>query len=238
MPDLSAWTPRPLPQPVTLEGRFMRVVPYRRGDHLEALWAAFGGHAINDRLAYFAQPDFGGIGDFDIWLTACQAAGWVTELFQSTDGGAILGMANFMRADPVNGVVEVGGVAHTLAMARTPLSTEAHYLMARHAFEDLGYRRYEWKCHNENAASKATARRLGFTFEGVFRQHMISKGENRDTAWFSMIDGEWPLLKAAFEAWLSPDNFDEAGGQRRKLEDLRLALAPAFSDDHAVDAAQ
>ena len=92
-------------------------------------------------------------------------------------------------------------------MARSPLSTEVHYLMAKHVFEDLGYRRYEWKCDNSNEASKRTANRLGFTFEGVFRQHMISKRANRDTAWFSMIDSEWPLLNAAFEAWLSPDNF-------------------------------
>ncbi|OLP57382.1 GNAT family N-acetyltransferase [Rhizobium rhizosphaerae] len=225
MSDLSNWTPRPSPQPITLEGRFVRLLPYDRAVHLAALWEAFGGLEINARLIYFAQPDFAGIEDFDRWLTACQAGGWVTELFQSVETGALVGMANYMRADPANGVVEVGGVAHTLAMARSPLSTEAHYLMARHVFDDLGYRRYEWKCNNDNAPSKATALRLGFTFEGVFRQHMLSKGGNRDTAWFSMIDGEWPLIKAAFEAWLAPENFDAEGRQIRRLEEIRAQLA-------------
>ena len=104
-------------------------------------------------------------------------------------------------------------------------STELHYLMAKHVFDDLGYRRYEWKCHNENEASKVTARRYGFTFEGVFRQHVISRGANRDTAWFSMIDSEWPVIKAAFEAWLAPENFDADGKQKRKLEDIRTEIA-------------
>ena len=106
-------------------------------------------------------------------------------------------------------------------MAKSPASTEAQYLLAAHVFDTLGYRRYEWKCHNGNEPSKRAARRLGFVFEGVFRQHMISKGENRDTAWFSMIDKEWPVLRTAFEAWLDPANFDENGRQKRRLEELR-----------------
>ncbi|RYE53147.1 MAG: N-acetyltransferase, partial [Rhizobiaceae bacterium] len=113
---------------------------------------------------------------------------------------------------------------HGLAMARSPLSTEVHYLMARHVFDDLGYRRYEWKCDNGNAASKVTAVRLGFSFEGVFRKHMLSRGKNRDTAWFAMINDEWPRIRAAFEAWLDPDNFNADGSQKRKLEDIRDAL--------------
>jgi len=134
-----------------------------------------------------------------------------------------------MRPDPKYGVVEVGSVAHGPTVQRSPLTTEVHYLMARHVFEDLGYRRYEWKCHNENEPSRRAAIRYGFSYEGIFRQHMISKGANRDTAWFSMIDGEWPLLKQAFETWLSPDNFDRDGGQRRRLEDIRA--------EHAKEAA-
>ncbi len=102
-----------------------------------------------------------------------------------------------------------------------PAATEAFFLFARHAFDDLGYRRYEWKCNDRNGPSKRAAERFGFSFEGVFRQHMIVKGENRDTAWFSMLDTEWPALRAAFEAWLDPSNFDEAGRQRRRLEDIR-----------------
>ncbi|KQS89633.1 MULTISPECIES: GNAT family N-acetyltransferase [unclassified Rhizobium] len=225
MSDLANWKPRPAPQPVTLEGRYVSIRPCDRAAHLEALWQAFGGLDINTRLQYFAQDDFGGIEDFDTWLTAVQKSGWVTEVFVDKASGEVVGLANYMRPDPANGVVEVGGVAHSFAMARSPLSTEVHYLMAKHAFEDLGYRRYEWKCDNRNEASKKTAVRLGFSFEGVFRQHMLSKRANRDTAWFSMIDKEWPLLNAAFEAWLSPDNFNADGTQKRRLEDIRAALA-------------
>jgi RimJ/RimL family protein N-acetyltransferase len=225
MRDLKNWSGCPAPQPVTLEGRYVRIEPYHRAKHLDALWQAFGGLNINARLQYFSQDDFRGVEDFDAWLTGVQKTGWVTEVFYDKATGDVVGMANYMRPDPANGVVEVGGVAHSLAMARSPLSTEVHYLMAKHAFEDLGYRRYEWKCDNRNEASKRTANRLGFTFEGVFRQHMISKRENRDTAWFSMIDGEWPLLNAAFEAWLLPDNFSGDGTQKRKLEDIRAELA-------------
>ncbi|MFN4207414.1 MAG: GNAT family N-acetyltransferase [Agrobacterium albertimagni] len=225
MRDLSSFKGCAAPQPVRLEGRFVVVEPFDRAAHLEALWTGLGGMEINSLLTYFTQPDFNGIEDFDAWLAAVQKGGWVTEVFSDKATGKAVGMANYMRPDPANGVVEVGGVAHGPAMSRSPLATEAHYLLARHVFDDLGYRRYEWKCHNENGPSKVTAKRYGFSFEGVFRQHMLSKGKNRDTAWFSMIDSEWPLIRAAFEAWLSPENFDEAGRQRRRLEDLRSELA-------------
>ncbi|MCM2290806.1 GNAT family N-acetyltransferase [Allorhizobium sp. BGMRC 0089] len=222
MQDLSQYKVE-APSPVTLEGRFVRIIPYDRAIHLQALWDAFGGLEINPTLDYFSQPYFKGIEDFDLWLQGVQKGGWLTHVFIDKAKDAVVGMANYMRADPLNGVVEVGGVAHSAAMKRSPLSTEAHYLMARHVFEGLQYRRYEWKCDNRNEPSKITAARYGFTFEGVFRQHMISKGRNRDTAWFSMIDTEWPGLKAAFEAWLSPENFDAAGQQRQRLEDIRAA---------------
>ncbi len=225
MTDLTNWQPRPAPEPVTLEGRFVRVIPYQPEEHLNALWDAFGGLAINQLLAYFACPDFHTVEEFGAWSDSVIKAGWLREVFVSKQTGEVLGMAHYMRADPANGVVEVGGVAHGPAMARTPMSTEVHYLMARHVFEDLGYRRYEWKCHNENEASKRTAERYGFTFEGIFRQHTISRGENRDTAWYSMIDKEWPTLAAAFEAWLSPENFDSEGQQRRTLEEIRRERA-------------
>lgn len=227
MRDLANWTACPAPQPVTIEGRCVRVEPYDRAAHLEALWHdAFGCLAINPLLKYFTQDDFTGIEDFGAWLSAVQTkSGWITEVFRDRATGKVVGMANYMRADAANGVVEVGGVAHGLAMARSALSTEAHYLMARHVFEDLGYRRYEWKCHSENQPSRTAALRLGFTFEGIFRQHMISKHANRDTAWYSIIDREWPLIRTAFESWLSPDNFDGEGHQRRRLEDIRAELS-------------
>ena len=227
MRDLADWKGCPAPKPVLIEGRYVVLEPYDRAKHLEALWNdAFGGMAINPLLKYFTQDDFAGIEDFDAWLSTVQGkSGWITEVFRDKATGKVVGLANYMRADPANGVVEVGGVAHGPAMARSPLSTEAHYLMARHVFEELGYRRYEWKCHSENEPSRKAAKRLGFTFEGIFRQHMISKRANRDTAWFSMIDGEWPLIKAAFERWLSPDNFDGGGRQKWRLEEIRAELA-------------
>lgn len=225
MRDLSQFKGCPAPTPVTLEGRYLVVEPYERDKHLKALWDGLGEMGINPLLLYFTNNDFAGIEDFDRWLEACATkANWLIHVFRDKKSGSICGMASYMRADPANGVVEVGGVAHGALMARSPLATEAHYLMARHVFEDLGYRRYEWKCHNDNEPSKASARRYGFTYEGLFRQHMLSKGQNRDTAWFSMIDGEWPLLKAAFEAWLDPANFDAQGKQIAKLEDIRSSL--------------
>lgn len=225
MRDLSTFKGCPAPKPVRLEGRFVTVEPYDKATHLQALWDGLGGMGINPLLTYFTQPDFAGIEDFGTWLDGVRSNwGWVPHVFRDKQTGKIVGMASYMRADPANGVVEVGAVAHGPAMSRTPLSTEAHYLMARHVFDDLGYRRYEWKCHNENVPSRMTAERYGFTFEGVFRQHMLSKGKNRDTAWFSMTDGEWPVIKAAFEAWLSPGNFTEDGRQIHKLEDIRADL--------------
>ncbi len=226
MRDLNQFAGCPAPSPVTLEGRFVKLVPFDRAAHLQALWAALGGLETNALLKYFPQDAFPHAEAFGNWIEGAQKAlGWVTLVFIEQATGDVVGMASYMRPDPKNGVVEVGSVAHGAKMKRSPMSTEAHYLMARHAFDDLGYRRYEWKCHNENEPSKVTAVRYGFTFEGVFRQHMISKGQNRDTAWFSMIDGEWPVIRQAFEAWLSPDNFDEDGLQKRKLDDIRAELS-------------
>jgi RimJ/RimL family protein N-acetyltransferase len=213
------------PGPVTLTGRFVTLEPYDRDTHLSGLWDALGGaEAINALLKYFPNEDYATADDFDRWLQSVRPSGYVTLIARENASGKIVGMASYMRPDPKNGVVEVGSVAHGEAMKRSPMSTELHYLMAKHVFEDLGYRRYEWKCHNENEPSKITARRYGFTFEGIFRQHVISRGKNRDTAWFSMIDSEWPLLKQAFEAWLAPDNFDSGGNQKRRLEDIRAEL--------------
>jgi RimJ/RimL family protein N-acetyltransferase len=130
-----------------------------------------------------------------------------------------------MRIDAANGVVEIGNVLWNGLVAQKPAATEALYLFARHAFEDLGYRRFEWKCNNHNGPSKRAALRFGFTFEGIFRQHMIVKGENRDTAWYSMLDEEWPVIGGALKAWLDPANFDGAGRQKRRLADIRRELA-------------
>lgn len=215
------------PAPVTLKGRFITLEPYDRDRHLQDLWDALGGaDQINDLIRYFPNDHYANAEEFAAWLEGVRAnSSFVTLVARDNATGKVVGMASYMRPDPKNGVVEVGSVAHGLAMKRSPMSTELHYLMAKHVFDDLDYRRYEWKCHNENEPSKVTAIRYGFTFEGVFRQHVISRGTNRDTAWFSMIDSEWPVIKAAFEAWLSPDNFDADGKQKRKLEDIRAEIA-------------
>jgi len=230
MHDLTTY-PAPAPAPVTLSGRFVTLVPYEAHTHLNDLWAALGGaDGINALLQYFPNEEYRTAEQFGAWLDHARvASGFVTLVARDNASGQIVGMASFMRPDPKNGVVEVGSVAHGPSMKRSPLSTELHYLMARHVFEDLGYRRYEWKCNNDNEASKITARRYGFTFEGIFRQHMISKGANRDTAWFSMIDSEWPAIGAAFRAWLSPENFDADGRQKRRLEEIRADLVPSVT---------
>jgi RimJ/RimL family protein N-acetyltransferase len=133
------------------------------------------------------------------------------------------GYASYMRIEPAHGVVEVGNILLSPSMQRTTAATEAMYLMARHVFEDLGYRRYEWKCNALNEPSRRAALRLGFTFEGIFRQHMVVKDQNRDTAWFSILDSEWPARKRAFEAWLDPGNFDVGGKQRQSLPEITVA---------------
>jgi RimJ/RimL family protein N-acetyltransferase len=128
-----------------------------------------------------------------------------------------------MRIDTTHGVIEIGSILWGPAIARSRVATEALYLFARHAFEALGYRRFEWKCHNGNEPSKRAAIRFGFTYEGLFRQHMVVKGENRDTAWYAMIDIDWPLIRAGYERWLDPTNFEEAGQQRRSLASCRAS---------------
>lgn len=215
------------PAPVTLRGRLITLEPYDRAAHLQQLWDALGGaEEINELIRYFPNDSYSTPDEFGTWLENVRAnSSFVTLVARENASGKIVGMASYMRPDPKNGVVEVGSVAHGLSMKRSPMSTELHYLMASHVFDDLDYRRYEWKCHNENEPSKVTALRYGFTFEGVFRQHVISRGGNRDTAWFSMIDGEWRVIKAAFEAWLSPENFDADGKQKRRLEDIRAEIA-------------
>jgi RimJ/RimL family protein N-acetyltransferase len=138
----------------------------------------------------------------------------------SSSAATAAGYASFMRMEPAHGVVEVGNILLSPALQRTTAATEAMYLMGRHVFDDLGYRRYEWKCNAENEPSRRAALRLGFTFEGIFRQHMVIKDRNRDTAWFSILDHEWPARKAAFESWLAPANFDENDRQRHTLSEI------------------
>jgi RimJ/RimL family protein N-acetyltransferase len=148
------------------------------------------------------------------------AEGYVFYAIEPTEVGSALGQAAYMRIDQANGSIEIGNIWFAPGLCRTAAATEAIYLLARHAFDDLGYRRLEWKCNALNAASRRAAERFGFRFEGVFRKNQVVKGRSRDTAWFSIVDDEWPAVRAAFEAWLDPANFDADGAQRRSLTDL------------------
>lgn len=210
------------PEPTRLEGRHIAIVPFDLERHGPALYAASHGA---ERDALWAYLSVGPFADEAAFMATYRALAEKSDplLFGLVDpaDGTALGHATYMRIEPAQRVVEVGNILFTPALARTPAATEAMYLMARHAFEDLGYRRYEWKCNALNAPSRRAAQRLGFTFEGEFRQHMIVKGRNRDTSWFSLLDSEWPRAKAAFEAWLAPENFDADGRQKRRLETIR-----------------
>jgi RimJ/RimL family protein N-acetyltransferase len=163
--------------------------------------------------------------EFQSWLDKVQVS--EDPLFFAVvdkSSGKAAGRQSLMRIDITHGVIEIGAIYWGPLVSRRPAATEALYLFAQYVFDELGYRRFEWKCHNMNEPSKRAAARFGFKFEGVFRQHVVFKAGNRDTAWFSIIDGEWPALRAAYEAWLDPDNFDVAGSQKRTLEDFRRDL--------------
>lgn len=228
MSDLSNWTPRNRPGLTVLEGQFSKVVPFSRKDHQYLLWEALGGQAANELMTYFPNGPYDRAEEFGAWLGEMNENGsYQTMVFYDAEGQNILGMASYMRIDQKNGVAEVGAVAHGPKMARSKIATEVHYLMASHVFDELGYRRYEWKLNNENMASHQAAKRLGFIFEGVFRQHIVAKGRNRDTAWYAMIDQDWEIVSAAMQAWLSDENFDENDLQIERLEDMRERIQPA-----------
>ncbi|MFG1345315.1 GNAT family protein [Xanthobacter autotrophicus DSM 431] len=218
-------SPARRPSPVTLEGRHVRLVPFDAGRHAAALYALSHGPEKEALWAYLSPAPFPDEAAFRrYYAEAATKPDPLLLAIEEADSGRAVGHATYMRIEPAHRVIEVGNILYTPALQRTPGATEAMYLMARHAFEDLGYRRYEWKCNALNAPSRRAAERLGFTFEGIFRKHMIVKGLSRDTAWFALLDDEWPRAKAAFEAWLDPANFDQNGRQVRRLEDIRAAL--------------
>jgi RimJ/RimL family protein N-acetyltransferase len=220
--DLATWTPRPLPTTEPLTGERVLVRPTDVTDDAAALHEAThdGGDAsLWDWLPYGPFPDEGA---FEQWLATHVAnPTLIPETIVDRASGVPVGCASFMRIDQANGVIEIGHIFLGSALQRTAAATEALALMMRHAMDDLGYRRLEWKCNAANARSMRAAARLGFTYEGTFRQHLIVKGRNRDTAWFSIIDSEWPAVRAALDAWLAPENFDADGRQVRRLEALR-----------------
>jgi RimJ/RimL family protein N-acetyltransferase len=220
-------TPAPSSQPITLTGRLVTLVPLDPVAHAEPLYEASHGPEREDLWRYLFDGPYPNLSAFETRLR--QMASTRDPLFFTIlENGSRrpVGYASYMRIEPVHRVIEVGSILFTPLLQRTPGATEAMYLMARHVFEDLGYRRYEWKCNALNEPSRRAALRLGFTFEGVFRKHMIIKGRNRDTAWYSMLDSEWPDRKCSFEAWLAEENFDADGRQKRSLADLNRAVTP------------
>lgn len=226
-PDLCNWQPRPAPQRQPLAGRFVRLEPLDPGQHGDALWQALQGPSGDPALwDYLPYGPFASREAFDAWLAGnAQSADPLFFSVIDLPSGRALGLFSFLRITPKDGCIEIGHIAFGQAMQRTPASTEAVWLLARHAFDDLGYRRLEWKCNALNARSLRAAERLGFVYEGTFRQHMLVKGRNRDTAWFAIIDGEWPRCRVAFERWLASANFDAAGRQQQRLEALREEAA-------------
>ncbi len=217
------WAPARVPQRETLAGETVRLESLDPDRHARPLFKASHVDGAAEALfRYLPYGPFAGVDDFRAWLERCASS--MDPLFFTildAETGTPQGMASFMRMAPEHGVIEIGHIWFAPSLQRTRMATDAIYLMARHSFDVLGYRRLEWKCDALNEPSRRAAERFGFTFEGVFRQHLVVKGRNRDTAWFSMLDSEWPAARAAFEAWLAPGNFDAAGRQRRSLADIR-----------------
>jgi RimJ/RimL family protein N-acetyltransferase len=207
--------PAPMPGAVTLTGRFGTVERMNAARHGPTLWEAIRGQ--DQVWTYLPSGPFADAESFASYLVHWENSS-ERVFYAIVDGnGHAVGISALMEIRPAMRVIEVGNIVYSPALQRTPLGTEAQYLLARYAFETLGYRRYEWKCNALNAASRRAAERYGFSYEGLFRQHMIVKGHSRDTAWFSILDSEWPARKAAFERWLAPENFDRDGRQKTKL---------------------
>lgn len=222
MTDLAQWSARPRPRRQTLSGRTVLLEPLSPPAHCRGLFAASSVPGADERFRWLTEHPPADLGAMQAWLEKAAASSdpfYYAVIDRRT--GAVGGRQALMRIDPANGVIEVGSIYWGPDIARTVRATEALYLSARHVFDDLGYRRFEWKCNDRNEPSKRAALRFGFVHEGVFRQHMVVKGENRDTAWFAMLDRDWPDLKKAYEAWLDPANFDKDGRQRRTLEACR-----------------
>jgi RimJ/RimL family protein N-acetyltransferase len=207
-----------IPQRIRMQGRYADVEPLEPARHAASLWDAVKGPANDDLWTHLFDGPYPDAAAFEQSIARKSAT--ADPLFFAVVDRATrraLGYASLMRIEAAHRVIEVGGILYSPLLQRTRGATEAMYLLARYVFDDLGYRRYEWKCDSLNEPSRRAALRLGFKYEGTFRQHMLVKGRNRDTAWYSMLDIEWPARKAAFERWLDPSNFDEQGRQIRVL---------------------
>jgi RimJ/RimL family protein N-acetyltransferase len=218
---VEGWSPRPRPPQTPIAGRYCRVEPLDIERHARDLHAAYSADRDGRMWTYLPWGPYAGFDDFLAGTkTGLRRENFITYAVIDGASGKAVGVASYLNINLSAGSIEVGGIAYSPSMQRKPAGTEAMYLMMRRVFDELGYRRYEWKCNSLNAPSRAAAERYGFRFEGIFRQADVVKGGNRDTAWFSILDSEWPALKAAFERWLDPGNFDEEGLQLVSLSAL------------------
>jgi RimJ/RimL family protein N-acetyltransferase len=222
VPSPLNWKPVPRPGSVTLRGRTVTLEPLSAERHSSDLWQAVQGH--DEVWEWLFDGPYATEADFRQAIKAKQT-GTEAVFFAivPVETGKAVGYASFMRIEPVHGVIEVGNILLSPSLQRTTAATEAMFLMAGHVFDHLGYRRYEWKCNALNQPSRRAAQRLGFTFEGIFRQHMVIKDRSRDSAWFSMLDSEWPARRQAFESWLDAANFNPDGTQRKSLAEFASA---------------
>ncbi|MBV9826515.1 MAG: GNAT family N-acetyltransferase [Alphaproteobacteria bacterium] len=219
---VEGWSARALPPRTAIEGRFCAVEPLDPARHTAELFAANAKDRDGRNWTYYPYGPFAELADYRRWIeAACADPHRLFHAIRDTASGKAVGVAAYINAQSAVGVVEIGSLVFSPLLQRRPAATEAMFLMMRRVFDELGYRRYEWKCDSLNAPSRAAAQRLGFRYEGLFRQATITRGRNRDTTWFSIIDAEWPALREAFEAWLAPENFDSAGRQRRSLASFR-----------------
>ena len=220
---VDGWTPRRKPPATSMTGRYCRVEPLDAERHASELWDAYSADAEGRLWTYLPWGPYAGFGDY---LAATKAGlmreNYLTYAVIDAEGKPV-GVASYLNINLTAGSIEVGGIAYAPALQRSPAGSEAMFLMMRRVFDELGYRRYEWKCNALNAPSRAAALRYGFRFEGIFRQADVVKGHNRDTAWLSITGSEWPAIKTAFTRWLDPANFDADGRQRVRLSELTRA---------------
>lgn len=220
--DLAAWTGCARPTRRFLDGRYVRLEPLDAGTHGPDLFEASSVPDADTRFRWLLDEPPRSPADFQPWLENAQASEDPLH-FAVIDkaSGKVAGRQSLMRIDARMGVIEIGHIYWGPKIARSRAATEAQFLFAQYVFDELGYRRYEWKCDNDNVPSRRAAQRFGFRFDGLFRQHMVVKGKNRDTAWFSILDQDWLVLRTAYMNWLAPDNFDRNGQQKISLEDFR-----------------
>ncbi len=217
-PEVEGWKERPMPPRTAMVGRYCSVVPLDVEKHAAELHEANLDDAAGRNWTYLSSEPFTDFDAYRVWLAKMNAGSdpMFHAIVDSASGKAV-GIAAFLRIDAANGVIEVGHINYSPRLQRTPAATEAMWLMMKRVFDELGYRRYEWKCDDLNAPSRRAAERYGFTFEGVFRQALVYKGRNRDTAWYSMLDDEWPKRDREFQRWLAEENFVEGGRQKTRL---------------------